>query len=296
MNLERADLLLVQAAVRGVASGRERTVRHEDDCIYVENGRPRFPYVRLRQLAPTQWQLEELGGGGAVLRWVRRARGSLTKLLDRWNDRDLLMQDLRISTSLPLPRDRTASGVAAARSPQTLAADAVFPALHRAHEDGWEGSVTLDAWRGFACRWDEDGRRVRRSSSGRCLLVVVAPDESAPTEAQRKAFSFLKAHEPAIARRVNAKILAHYRALRPELLAAFDDTDPAIRRMLAPAASAEALRDRIQIHTVRILRKASQGVAQVGLELSCVWGGEHGLGVRLHQDRVVAIGHADAAF
>ncbi|MEV7886622.1 DUF6985 domain-containing protein [Streptomyces sp. NPDC002817] len=61
-------------------------------------------------------------------------------------------------------------------------------------------------------------------------------------------------------------------------------------------AAASALDDGIRVHAVYVHQVARDRVPYVGVEFSCPWDEEHGLGVLLHGTRVVGIGGADTAF
>ena len=50
------------------------------------------------------------------------------------------------------------------------------------------------------------------------------------------------------------------------------------------------------LSNVHVLRVARDGIAYVGFEFGCAWEEEHGLGVMMHRDRVVAAGGADVSF
>lgn len=61
-------------------------------------------------------------------------------------------------------------------------------------------------------------------------------------------------------------------------------------------AAASALDDGIRVHAVYVHQVTRDRAPYVGVEFSCPWDEEHGLGVLLHGTRVVGIGGADTAF
>jgi hypothetical protein len=276
---------------------RVRRVRADKDCIYINNAHPSFPYARLRRTSATLWQLEKLGGRGSVLRWVGRSgRTTLEKLTSRWNDPELLDEDVGSPADMHVFADaaqRRAEGLepVPAEVP-VLRADSVFPRM-RLNEKFWAGSDTLEPWQGFVCRWDGDGRRVRGKPPARFRLTVTDPQGTGPSAAQRKAYAYLKANQGRIGKLVNTRLVAHYREL--DLLSAADDTDPGIRRMLAPISSAAGLRERIELRDVLVCQKARNGFAYIGFLFRCVWDFEHGLCVKISRSRIVEIGGADVA-
>ncbi len=61
-------------------------------------------------------------------------------------------------------------------------------------------------------------------------------------------------------------------------------------------ATASGLTDLVRISTLHVHPVSRDGIPYVGIEFSCPWDEEHGLGVLLHGTRVVDVGGADTAF
>jgi hypothetical protein len=56
------------------------------------------------------------------------------------------------------------------------------------------------------------------------------------------------------------------------------------------------MRKNVGLGTLHMFDIAKTGVAYFGLELGCTWDDEHGAGVVLLKNRVVAVGQADTSF
>lgn len=115
----------------------------------------------------------------------------------------------------------------------------------------------------------------------------------------------LRAEERALA----AWVLDHHAQQMPPLLAAVFAAYPGFRRQyfedyaldeseeaLPTLTTAADLPKVLTLDEVFVHQIAQAGAPYVGYRFACAWEDEHGLGVLMHQDRVVALGGAETAF
>ncbi|NIY78139.1 hypothetical protein HCZ23_01455 [Celeribacter sp. HF31] len=96
---------------------------------------------------------------------------------------------------------------------------------------------------------------------------------------------------------------------KPELLNAVLEAYPDFRRQyfedydikeneeeLPAITSVEGLTKVIALEEINVHQISKDGVPYVGYQFSCSWDEEHGLGVLMHDKRVIEVGGADKAF
>jgi hypothetical protein len=146
----------------------------------------------------------------------------------------------------------------------------------------WEGEVVLKSWAGYRL-----GRK--KPSSGAARVSISPPGEverATPSPEQAVAFRHLLAEEKLIHDTVLHAIFDYYPG---EAIYNEEDEPPPIRRP-------QQLRTKISLSEVHVLDVVRDGAAYVGLQFRCTWDQEHGCGVMLHLDHVVATGQADTSF
>ena len=121
----------------------------------------------------------------------------------------------------------------------------------------------------------------------------------APSDAQRRAYEFLRDHEPAVGRSVLAAL---HRFYRDEVIARRADWFPTTKdaaemeRRLPSAPSPDDMRRLVQFDGVFVWSSSNAGVAYTGFSFACAWDIEHGVGVVTHEDRVLLVSEASDAF
>jgi hypothetical protein len=200
-------------------------------------------------------------------------------------------------------------------SPASAAAS-VIPGLTWA-EYQWQGTIILPAWEAFnqglgawkAVRAVTNARRrqrEKRAGQERFLyaqtddplaLTVDALEENQPlppSPEQVRAYQWLLAHESELL----AATLAEFSKRWNDILLTYghDDEDPNRHSMPLKLRAPEELCGLIELHHVYIKETHTDGVAHIGLALSCDWDGEHGLGVYTCRSEVLGIGTGDLAF
>jgi hypothetical protein len=124
--------------------------------------------------------------------------------------------------------------------------------------------------------------------------VIVDSDSKRrpPSAEQIAAYAFLKAHDQAVHDAIIRHVFEQYPVLG-EQSSMFNealDLDP-----WPTIESPHQLRTNIGLGNVIVHRVSRDGVAYVGFEMGCTWDVEHGLGVMMHQSRVIEFGGADTA-
>jgi len=114
-------------------------------------------------------------------------------------------------------------------------------------------------------------------------LSVTPVESGPPTPEQAAAYEYLLANQEAVRDTLVAAILEEYPLIRQNVLAG-GITDPAdMPENLSP----DDLKSRVGLAVIHILSVAKDGVAYTGFEFGCTWAEEHGLGMMMHQGRIV---------
>jgi hypothetical protein len=159
----------------------------------------------------------------------------------------------------------------------------------------WSATIRLPAWEGFQCRLGPyASRSSRKKSDGTARLSIGTPfgeKQAPPSPEQAAAYRDLIARQQANRDSILQAVFREYPDFRASYLEGYglDESDKTMPMLGRP----EQLRDSIGLSSLLIHRVVRDGVAYVGYEFGCMWEEEHGLGVMMHQDRIVRVGHAD---
>lgn len=155
--------------------------------------------------------------------------------------------------------------------------------------DSYEGELTLDAWKGFQSRQGFYGSQDKEEGSDGFVKVSVEGKEvdyvKITTQQQVNAIQFLVNNSD----KVKDVILVGLLCELPNLREVYDDSIPDI-------TSIEDFKNIIGLANLHVMSSDKDDYAYIGFELGCDWDEEHGVGVMMHKDRVVAIGQADTSF
>jgi hypothetical protein len=138
----------------------------------------------------------------------------------------------------------------------------------------WAAEVELPAWRRF-----QDNDKVR--------ITVSADGGRPPSRSLLATYQYVFDHDKPLADVIVSQLLARSPWLDNE-----EDEIDGDCRIDEPAQLCQHLRlDTVIVHEV-----VGEGTAYVGYAFGCDWETEHGLGVMMHRDRIVAWGGADHAY
>src|SRR5581483_5892012 len=146
------------------------------------------------------------------------------------------------------------------------------------------------SWRGFQSR---RGPYASRSAGGPADGAVQLRVESPggrtaqpPSDAHVEAFRYLLENEDAIRDTIVAAIYQDYPARRKQLR-----TEGLVEEAEMPFLSKGAgqLRSHIELSGIHVLAVTRENAAYVGFTLDCTWDEEHGLGLMMHQGRLVTV-------
>jgi hypothetical protein len=160
----------------------------------------------------------------------------------------------------------------------------------------WTGR---DVFPAFAGTQERHGAYTSRSSAkpskGSVLLNIPRLDKNdehphPPAPEQIAAYAYFKENQAQVTQAIMAALLKDYRNIRRQWL----KHDPDLE--LPEINSADEMRKHVGLGTLHMFDVARNGLAYFGLELGCTWDEEHGAGVILHGDRVIAVGQADTSF
>jgi len=170
-----------------------------------------------------------------------------------------------------------------------------FPPLKREMHE-WTGRDVLPAWAGTQERHGAyTSRSSAKPSKGSVVLNIPRLDEDdasprPPSAEQVAAYAYFKENQAEVTDAIMKALLKDYARTRSQWL----KHDPDLE--LPEITSAEEMRKNVGLGTLHMFDIAKNGVAYFGLELGCTWDDEHGAGVVLHSNRVVAVGQADTSF
>lgn len=151
------------------------------------------------------------------------------------------------------------------------------------NEDWWQTDVQFPAWSDF--------------TQGNITELTFAPEGRDETP--------MSADEVALA----IWVQDNHEQQKPLLLNALLEAYPDFRRQyfedydieeneddLPTITSIDGLKKVIALEEINVHQISNDGVPYVGYQFSCSWDEEHGLGILMHNKRVVEIGGADTAF
>jgi len=160
----------------------------------------------------------------------------------------------------------------------------------------WVAKTRLPAWAGFQDRLGAYGAKSSRAPSDGTLSITFAPEgrETEPLNNEElKLVDWLLDNHDEQAEAVTKAIMDHYPSIRSSYLEAYGDEN--VGDILPEINSADDLKGLIGLFNINIHQVSKSGVPYVGYEFGCEWDDGHGLGVLMHENRVVKIGYADAA-
>jgi hypothetical protein len=170
-----------------------------------------------------------------------------------------------------------------------------FPPLKREMHE-WTGRDVLPAWAGTQERHGAyTSRSSGKASKGSVVLNIPRLDENdehplPPAPEQIAAYAYFKENQAEVTQAIMAVLLKDYTKTRRQWL----KHDPELE--LPEIKAAEEMRKHVGLGTLHMFDVAQKGLAYFGLELGCTWDEEHGAGVVVHGDRVIAVGQADTSF
>ncbi len=151
------------------------------------------------------------------------------------------------------------------------------------NEGWWQADAQFPAWSDFTqgntteLRFAPEGRDETPMSADEVALAIWVQDN----------------HEQQKPLMLNA-VLEAYPDFRRQY---FEDYDIEENEDDLPTiTSIDALKKVIALEEIYLHQISKDGVPYVGYQFSCSWDDEHGLGILMHDNRVVEIGGADSAF
>ncbi|TKK64093.1 hypothetical protein FC093_23350 [Ilyomonas limi] len=153
----------------------------------------------------------------------------------------------------------------------------------------YEGVLTLTTWNGYQSRQGHYGTKDKEESSDGTVKVFVkgksVDNVTISTEQQINAIKYLVDNSE----QVRGALLTGLFNKLPELKEIYEELIPNITEI-------EDFKNFLGLTNLHIMPADKDNFAYIGFELGCDWDEEHGVGVMMHKDRVVAIGQADTSF
>lgn len=164
--------------------------------------------------------------------------------------------------------------------------------------DDWEGKISLPVWRGWACKGENLFGRRGRPSTGRIDVAVVFPgeEESEPADEQRRALLKAVEHQEAIQTQIVKSVLRYYADFTERC--GFEEAwfvAPGQLELPVKFKNAAELAPHVRLTRLHVHNTFLKKSAYVGYEFECSWDIEHGLGVVMHDKKVIEVGMAETA-
>ncbi len=163
-------------------------------------------------------------------------------------------------------------------------------------DDRFEGTITLDAWRGFQSRQGPyTSQDSEQPSNGSFRLDIggdMVDDDPKITDAHVKAYWFAIENQELIKDTLLDTLMVEY----PKWIDSYGYDEEEAEEYMPEVSEKSAFKSLIGLANVHILNVEKDGVAYVGYEFGCTWDDEHGLGFMTHKNRVIDLGGADMSF
>lgn len=154
-------------------------------------------------------------------------------------------------------------------------------------EGNWSFDIELQHLKGFGYN---GSRQMLPARQGRVEVKIEDElnDEPDPTPAQLKAINYLLVHQQAILHAITVRISNEYENLKNSYgyQVGYDDD------VFPPLNSPEDVRKIIGIRRIQIFLPEKEAHAYVGIEGTCTWNKEQGMGFLMHKDRIITFGNA----
>ncbi|MDX1907907.1 MAG: hypothetical protein SF053_12810 [Bacteroidia bacterium] len=153
----------------------------------------------------------------------------------------------------------------------------------------YKGELMLPSWAGFQSRQGSYASKNSNKASDGLVKVFITGKEvdgvKVTTAEQVNAVKYLIDN----ADNVRDALLLGLLHEMPGLEDIYEDLLPEVHKI-------EDFQDVIGLANIHLMESDKEGFAYVGFELGCNWDEDHGVGVMMHKDRVVAVGQATTAF
>lgn len=106
------------------------------------------------------------------------------------------------------------------------------------------------------------------------------------------AFEYLMSNQKVVLEQILSELLIRYPAMQEE----YGYEDDELDEYMPNVSSILEFKELLIPKRIFILDIENDGISYVGFQFACSWDEEHGFGVMLHRNRVVAMGDADCAF
>jgi hypothetical protein len=148
-------------------------------------------------------------------------------------------------------------------------------------EYGYEGTIELQAWKEFLTDSKE--------KFGLDIGGDMIEENPSITQAHIAAYQYAIENQNIIRDSIMKALMKEY----PELQSSYGYDEDEAEKYMPDVKDEEDFKKLIGLSSLHIMNVFRDGVAYVGYEFNCTWDEEHGVGVMMHQNRIVAIGGAD---
>lgn len=155
--------------------------------------------------------------------------------------------------------------------------------------ENYQSVLTLNSWKGFQSRQGDYGKQDKEEQSDGTVKVTLKGIEvdyvKVSSQEQINAVKYLTENAEKVRNTLLEGILKEF----PKLKEIYEDYLPEV-------SSIEQFKEHIGLTYLHIMQADKDDFAYIGFELGCTWDEEHGVGVMMHKDRVVAVGLAETSF
>ncbi|WP_200961726.1 DUF6985 domain-containing protein [Paenibacillus sp. Soil724D2] len=148
-------------------------------------------------------------------------------------------------------------------------------------EYGYEGTITLDAWRGFLTK--------KNGAFGLYFGGDMVIDNPTIEDEHIAAYRYIVDNQYAIRDAVLEALLKNYKDLQEH----YGYEDEEAEQYMPDVNEMGDFKKLIGLINVHVMNVYKNGMAYFGLEFDCTWDEEHGFGVMMYKDNVVELGGAN---
>ena len=148
--------------------------------------------------------------------------------------------------------------------------------------DNYEGQVTLSSWAGFQSRQGFYGAKDSNDNSNGLVKVFITGRQvdyvKISTQEQINSIIFLHKNSDKIRDAILNELIKEL----PEIKDIYEDLFPTINNI-------DDFKKVLGLSILHVMNSDKDGFAYVGYELGCDWDVEHGIGVMMYKEKVIAI-------
>ncbi|TXT35661.1 MAG: hypothetical protein FD138_1257 [Planctomycetota bacterium] len=172
------------------------------------------------------------------------------------------------------------------------------PLIGELDRDGWsaQGMVEWSFWSDFENECEPSQKR----EPGQIVISIRLEEDNDISPAQDQAIRYLFDNPAVFEQKLIETIFDYYKHNVEGGIDIYSDSEEEriawIQAHVPVIEAKEELQRLIRHSAIFVHKNDKDGIAFVGFAFDCSWDDEHGAGVLMHRDSVLAVGHDDKAF